>query len=171
MPFMKAASPIRRTLGYLEKSKLLLKDNVRIVLFNLNTDGKPSEGTRKFIFWHFAQMQYKNPQVQMCVFNNMTPSPCIQFFLADGSKLVMDVDSQEKETIYEQVKKIFCKSDEVLKSESLTQEKKSNPANFGYLCVHECICEIPGQVPCTRFVVPPKEMRGKYKFLGKDVED
>ncbi|CAG5135536.1 unnamed protein product [Candidula unifasciata] len=140
MPFMRGAAPIRRTLGYLEKSNLLLKENVRIVMFNFNTEGKPSDGTRSAIF-------------------------------ADGSKLVMDVDSQKKDTIYEQVRKIFCKSDEVLQKEAVAKEKKSNPASFGYMCVHECMCEIPGQAPCPAYVVPPKEQRGKFKFLHKDVED
>ncbi|KAH9512600.1 28S ribosomal protein S25, mitochondrial [Bulinus truncatus] len=170
MPFMKGAAPIRRTLKYLENGKLLLKDNVRMVAFNFNQEHPPSAGAEKFVFWHFAQMQYKNPNVNMYVFNNMTPSPYIQFFCNGGKKMVLDVDSQDKETIFNQVKKIFCKSDETLQAESVAKEKKSNPANFGYMCSHECICEIPGQIPCTKWCIPPKEQRGKFKFLGKDVE-
>ncbi|BFZ16159.1 hypothetical protein BsWGS_19198 [Bradybaena similaris] len=114
-------------------------------------------------------MQYTNPQVQTCFFN-MTPYPCIQLFLDNGSKLVMDVDCQDKETIYKQVKKIFCKS-AILKSESLAQGKIEQLSRLRHVCCHECICEIPGQVLCTRFLVPPKELPGKYKFLGKDAEE
>ncbi|RUS80636.1 hypothetical protein EGW08_011586 [Elysia chlorotica] len=171
MPFMKGAAPIRRTLKYLEQGKLVFKDNVRIVTFNYNNNHTPSTGAEDFVFWHFAQMQYKNPEVQMCVFKDMTPSPFLQVFFNGGSKLVLDIDSQNKDSIFNAVKKIFCKSEETLEAEALAKEKKSNPANFGYMCTHECICEIPGQVPCTQWVVPPKEQRGKFKFLKKDVEE
>ncbi|CAL1539276.1 unnamed protein product [Lymnaea stagnalis] len=170
MPFMKGAAPIRRTLNYLEKGKLVLKDSVKIVSFNYNTNHPPSEGAENFVFWHFAQMQYKNPSVQMLVFNDMTPSPFVQVFFNSGTKLVLDVDSQDKDRIFKEVRRIFCKSDETLAAEALAKEKKTNPASFGYMCTHECICEIPGQIPCTKWCTPPKEQRGKFKFLGKDVE-
>lgn len=63
----------------------------------------------------------------------------------------------------------FCNSEQ-LGQELLAREKKLNPANFGKGCTHECMCEIPGQVPCTLWVVPPKEQRGKYWLMGKNVE-
>uniref|UniRef100_A0A0B6ZR08 Small ribosomal subunit protein mS25 n=1 Tax=Arion vulgaris TaxID=1028688 RepID=A0A0B6ZR08_9EUPU len=171
MPFMKGPAPIRRTLKYLEQGKLILKDSVRIVAFIFNTEHPPSSGTENFVFWHFAQMQYKNPQVQLCVFQNMTPSPCLQFYFDGGSKLVLDVDNQDKDTIHDQVKKIFCKNEETLQMESIAKIKKANPASFGYMCSRECMCEIPGQVPCTRYVHPPREQRGKFVLGGKNVEE
>ena len=58
-----------------------------------------------------------------------------------------------------------------LAEEALVREKKSNPANFGQGCPRECMCEIPGQVPCTLWVTPPKEQRGKYYLYGKDVQE
>lgn len=171
MPFMRGAAPIRRTLKYLEQGQLVFKNNVKIIAINLNPDHPSSKGTKDFVFWHFAQMQYKNPEVQICVFHDMTPSPFMQVFFDSGKKLVLDVDNQNKDTILSQVRKIFCKTDETLQQEALAKEKKNNPANFGYMCEHECICEIPGQIPCTRWVTPPKEQRGKYRIEGKDWEE
>lgn len=53
---------------------------------------------------------------------------------------------------------------EVLEAEAVAKEKKDNPANFGYACDRNCICEIPGQVPCPGICPLPKHWRGKYKF-------
>ncbi|XP_005109207.1 probable 28S ribosomal protein S25, mitochondrial [Aplysia californica] len=171
MPFMKGAAPIRRTVKYLEQGALVFKDSVRIVTFHFNNNHSSSKGAEDFVFWHFAQMQYKNPNIQLCVLNNMTPSPFVQCFFDSGSKLVLDVDDQDKETILQTVKRIFCKTEETLQAEKLAKEMKTNPANFGYQCTSECICEIPGQVPCSRWVSPPKEQRGKFWLQGKDVEE
>ncbi|XP_059171825.1 small ribosomal subunit protein mS25-like [Physella acuta] len=171
MPFMKGAAPIRRTLKYLEKGSLVFKDNVKIVTFNFNRNQPSSEGTKQFVFWHFAQMQYKNPDVQMCVYNDLTPSPFFKIFFSGGSKLVLDIASQDKDEIFNQVKRIFCKNEETLPAEALAKEKKTNPANFGANCSNQCICEIPGQVPGPKYVPLPKEMRGKCKFQHKDVVD
>ena len=54
-------------------------------------------------------------------------------------------------------------------------EKKQeiNPANFGpqvHNCLRQCICEVPGQVPCPSLVELPKEMRGKYRGLHLEDE-
>lgn len=38
-----------------------------------------------------------------------------------------------------------------------------NVANFGHKFARQCICEIPGQIPCSRWEPIPIEMRGKYK--------
>ena len=46
----------------------------------------------------------------------------------------------------------------------LEQEaKQANPANFGYTFARQCICEVPGQIPCPGFSKLPVEMTGKYK--------
>jgi small subunit ribosomal protein S25 len=42
-------------------------------------------------------------------------------------------------------------------------QKKDNPANFGFGCSRQCICEVLGQVPCPGVVPLPKHMRGKYR--------
>lgn len=40
-------------------------------------------------------------------------------------------------------------------------EQKSNPANFGNKFARQCICEVPGQVPCPGWQPLPLEMTGK----------
>ena len=150
MPFMKGIAPVRRTVRYLEKGLLEFKDSVRVVTFHYNKDQSTSKGTEDFVFWHFAQMQYKNPNTQLVVLNNMTPSPFVMCHFDTGVKMTLDVDGADKDTILNQVKHIFCKTEETLQAEQLAREMKENPANFGYRCSHHCICEIPGQVACTR---------------------
>lgn len=46
MPFMKGRAPIRRTLQYLEKGRLYLKDQIKIITVNYNTHGENHKGTR-----------------------------------------------------------------------------------------------------------------------------
>lgn len=168
MPFMQGRAPIRRTLQYLEKGTLFMKDNVRIVNFHFNRDQTSSKGTEDFVFWHGNQLQYKNPDIQLSVLNDLSPSPYIQVYFDTGRKLTLDVDGQDKGTIFETVKKIFCKTEGTLQAEQLEKEAKTNPATFGYWCTRHCICEVPGQVPCPKFVILPQEMRGKYKHLYDD---
>lgn len=57
---------------------------------------------------------------------------------------------------------------EVLKAEAIAKEKKDNPANFGVGCERNCICEVPGQVPCPGTCPLPKHMRGKYRLRDDD---
>ncbi|XP_076448017.1 small ribosomal subunit protein mS25-like [Babylonia areolata] len=171
MPFMKGRSPVRYTLRYLESGKLVLKDSVRIMTINYNTGHKPSKGAYDFVFWHWPQLQYKNPEVQFLVFRNITPTPFMKVYMDNGKSLLSQLDCQPKDTIYEHVKQVFCKSDTVLQEEALARKKMSNPANFGQGCSRECMCEIPGQVPCTLWVTPPKEQRGKHYLFKKDVEE
>ncbi|XP_071439456.1 small ribosomal subunit protein mS25 [Hetaerina americana] len=164
MPFMKGSAPIRRTLKYLEAGKLVFKDRVKIFTINYNTRGDHHEGARDFTFWYLPQIQYKNPDVQVVTFKNMTPSPFIRCYMDNGTQFLIDIDSKTKEEVHNHLKKIICKSDEQLISEAEILEKKDNPANFGKGCPRHCICEIPGQVPCSGVVSLPNHMRGKYIF-------
>ncbi|KAK9510345.1 hypothetical protein O3M35_005150 [Rhynocoris fuscipes] len=164
MPFMKGAAPIRRTLKYLETGKLFFRKGVKIFSINYNTSGNNHIGARDFVFWYLPQIQYKNPNVQVVTFKNMTPTPFIQCFFDNGDKMLIDIFGKEKEDIMEHVIKVVGKSENTLKYEAQQQEKKENPANFGYFCERHCICEIPGQVTCPAVIPLPKEMRGKYKF-------
>jgi hypothetical protein len=83
MPFMKGKAPIRRTLKYLEAGKLMLKDKIRVFSINYNTFGDHHEGAKGFVFWTLPQLQYKNPNVQVVTFKNMTPSPFIQCYFGE----------------------------------------------------------------------------------------
>lgn len=85
MPFMRGPAPIRRTIEYLERNKLVLKDRVKIFSINYNTHGENHEGARQFVFWHLPQLQYKNPNIQIATFKNLTPSPFIRCYLGNLS--------------------------------------------------------------------------------------
>ena len=49
-----------------------------------------------------------------------------------------------------------------------TEQKKHNPANFGFENPRKCICVVDGQVPCPIMKELPKELRGKFKESLKD---
>ncbi|XP_065363200.1 small ribosomal subunit protein mS25 [Calliphora vicina] len=167
MPFMKGRAPIRRTLEYLSSGKLVLKDKVKIFSVNYNTYGDHHDGARDFVFWNIPQVQYKNPQVQVVTFKNMTPSPFVRCYFEDGRDMLIDVDSKNRLEIEEHLMRVVGKTKEQLHAEARLAESKDNPANFGYGCNRHCICEIPGQVPCPGTVPLPDRMRGKHIFAPK----
>ncbi|XP_017885431.1 probable 28S ribosomal protein S25, mitochondrial [Ceratina calcarata] len=163
MPFMIGRSPIRRTVNYLNAGRLILKNEIQIFSVNYNTHGDHHKGTRDFVFWHLSQVQYKNPNVQVITFKNMTPTPFITCYYDNGKRMLIDLDSRSKEDILHHLTKVVGKSSETLLQESITMKKKDNPANFGVGCLRSCMCLIPGQVPCPAIVPLPYHMRGKYR--------
>uniref|UniRef100_A0A069DP54 Small ribosomal subunit protein mS25 n=1 Tax=Panstrongylus megistus TaxID=65343 RepID=A0A069DP54_9HEMI len=164
MPFMKGPAPIRRTLKYLESGKLFFKKSVKIFSINYNTSGNHHEGARDFVFWYLPQIQYKNPNVQVITFKNMTPTPFIHCYFDNGEKMLIDIFKKKKEEILDHVIKVVGKSEHTLNLEVRMKEKKDNPANFGYYCDRHCICEIPGQLTCPGIKPLPEEMRGKFIY-------
>lgn len=168
MGFLIGEAPIRRTLKYLNAGKIVFKDKIKIFSINYNYKAENHRGAKEFVFWHFSQIQYKNPTVQLQVFKNLTPSPFITTYLENGSELLIDIDNRSKDEILNHVIKVLGKSDEVLREEAIAREKKDNPANFGFKCEKHCICQIPGQVPCPGLVRLPDFMRGK-KIHGQNL--
>lgn len=178
MPFKRGIAPIRRTINYLQANPLVFKDKVKIMTVNYNEkDVKAHDmddkfahhkGAQDFVFWNLPQIQYKNPNVQIAVMKNLTPSPFITCFLESGEKVYFDVDSQTNKEITNRLVKTLGKSEEVLAAEALASEKKDNPANFGVHSDRQCICQIPGQVPCPGLVPVPKHWRGKYVYGDED---
>lgn len=63
-----------------------------------------------FVFWHLPQIQYKNPEVQVVTFKNMTPSPFVRCYFDDGKQMLIDVDSRTREEIMEHLIKVVGKS-------------------------------------------------------------
>ncbi|XP_020285646.1 probable 28S ribosomal protein S25, mitochondrial [Pseudomyrmex gracilis] len=163
MPFMIGKEPVRRTVQYLASGRLVLKDKIQILSINYNSHGRHHKGTREFVFWHLPQLQYKNPTVQVVTFKNLTPSPFIKCYYEDGRTMLIDADNKSKDEILEHLVKVIGKSEETLIKEAIAKEQKQNPANFGVGCEKNCICHIPGQVPCPGVVPLPYHMRGKYK--------
>uniref|UniRef100_A0A1B0D4K9 Small ribosomal subunit protein mS25 n=1 Tax=Phlebotomus papatasi TaxID=29031 RepID=A0A1B0D4K9_PHLPP len=182
MPFMKGRAPIRRTIQYLKSGRLELKKQVKIFSVNYNTFGDHHKGARlvmilskkvpanenflirDYVFWNLPQIQYKNPDVQVITFKNMTPSPFIRCYFENGKDIIIDIDSKSREEIDGHLINVLGKSKELLEAEAKMAEKQDNPANFGYGCAKPCMCTIPGQVPCPAVVPLPYHMRGKYKY-------
>lgn len=168
MPFMKGPSPVRRTLKYLEAGRMVLRDKIKIFTVNYNTFEDHHQGARDFVFWCLPQIQYKNPNVQVMTFKNMTPSPFVRVFLEDGNDVVLDIDGKGNDEIQKQIVDTLCKSKLQLQAEAMAKQVKVNPANMGFGCSQSCICRVPGQVPCSGLVPLPKHMRGKYLFFERD---
>ncbi|KAF3425656.1 hypothetical protein E2986_07342 [Frieseomelitta varia] len=167
MPFMIGRAPIRRTLNYLNAGKLILKDEIQIFSVNYNIHGDHHKGAMEFVFWHLSQIKYKNPNVQVVTFKNMTPTPFIKCYYENGNTMLIDIDSKSKEEILSHLQKVIGKSLEVQQKEREAKEKKDNPANFGVGCPRSCMCVIPGQVPCPGIVPLPYHMRGKCRKQRK----
>lgn len=161
---MKGRAPVRRTMQYLTSGKLVLKERVKIFSVNYNTFGEHHAGARDFVFWNLPQIQYKNPDVQVVTFKNMTPSPFVRCYFDNGKQMLIDVDSKNRDEIMDHLIKVVGKSKEQLQAEAVLAEKKDNPANMGYGCEKHCICEVPGQIPCPGVVPLPFHMRGKHKY-------
>lgn len=131
---MKGLHPVRRTLQHLNDTRLILKPFVRIVSVNYNTRLENSEGAKQFVYWHLgkimdkplflviflislislfvAQLQYKNPEVQVITFTDLTPSPFIRVFFNSGKDLLLDIDRQSKDEIHNRIVKSLCKTQE-----------------------------------------------------------
>ncbi|KAF5294071.1 hypothetical protein FQA39_LY13545 [Lamprigera yunnana] len=142
---------------------LVLKDEIKIFTINYNIFGKHHQGTKEFTFWYLPQIQYKNPQVQIATFKNLTPSPFIRCFYESGQQMLIDCDNKSKEEIHQHLLKVVGKTKDVLQKEATAKVKKDNPANFGVGCDRHCICEISGQLTCPQIVPLPKHMRGKFR--------
>jgi small subunit ribosomal protein S25 len=129
---------------------------------------------REFYFWHIPHIQYKNPNVQIVRFLEMTPNPFIRIWFDDGNDILFDCDSQSKDDILKRLIKVVGKSKERLELEAklnVSQLSVDNPAIFGWMRSRWCMCEIPGQVPCPGVISLPKNMRGKHaQYLKEDLE-
>ena len=128
-------------------------------------------GAAEFVFWNLPQIQFKNPNVQIATFKNLTPSPFVTAYLDDGEKVLFDVDSHTNQEIMDRLETTLGKTEETLADEALAAEKKDNPANFGRLHERYCICSQPGQVPCPGLIPVPKSWRGKYFRQGHEDEE
>lgn len=80
---MKGPAPVRRTIKYLESGRLVLREKIKIFSINYNTKAEGMEhhsGARAFVFWSVPQLQYKNPNVHVVTFKNLTPTPFIKCY-------------------------------------------------------------------------------------------
>ncbi|VDK60184.1 unnamed protein product [Anisakis simplex] len=165
MPFMHGTMPLRRTFLYLHRGKIHFRDNVQVLSFGYNR--RPTEaqkGAREFVFWHWAQLQYHNPKVQLVKHVDLTVIPFAQAFLKDGREVLFDLEGRSREEIVEMLQGTLGKTELVRKRERLEAIFERNPASFGSKCERQCMCEVQGQHPCTSLLRAPQYLRGKWRW-------
>ena len=168
MPFMKGPAAWRRTFDYLNKGSLVFKDKVKVLCINFHDTEPESEGLRGFVFWHLAQIKFKNPNVQCVQLKNIVKSPFITIHAINENdkniqSVVVNCYKKNQIEILEQCKELFGKTEK-----EIFQETQKNQANFGDGCSRFCICQVEGQVACPRWKPLPYFMRGKYFHFKKD---
>ena len=183
--FMRGAAPWRNTLAYLESGNIIFRPIVRILTLNYTLEKPDSDGLRRFIFWHLAQIQYKNPTVQCVQFKNTTPTPFVSFYLSrspsdnaasetstnnsnDYEIVHMDCYKKTSNEINDSIRRVMGKSDLQQRIDSELTARLENPANFGKDCAHYCMCLVYGQMSCPGRKKLPESLRGKYTRYKMD---
>jgi len=164
MPFMKGVVPIRYTLWHLDQGSILLRPQVKIMAlcFRKKDPSPIHKGINDFVFWHWSQLQYKNPTVQIVKQPNTSPFPYFHVFLESGEEVLIDCDSKTKDEIHHQIKHTLGKTDETIARERRLRE--ANPANFGSDFKRHCMCEVSGQWPCPELIPPPAYLTGNWRW-------
>lgn len=160
--------PFRRTFEFLNSGKLILKSDVKNVLLNYTTK-QESLGLRNFIYKDVPQIQYKNRTVQITTTRNRLTYPVVHVFFGNGKKVAMDVESKTGPEILEMFGKVAGATE--MEQKDSVKEKypgRLNPANFGRFGHCYCICQKPGQRPCTAIVPHPEAKKPKFWQLKAD---
>ena len=64
------------------QGRIVLRNEVAVLKFGYHRQPTPEQaGAAEFIFWHFAQIQYKNPHVQLLKYMDISLVPYTQAFL------------------------------------------------------------------------------------------
>jgi len=165
MPFKLGEMPIRRTLFYLEQGKIVLRNDVAVLQFGSHLKPTPEQkGTHDFLFWHYSQIQFKNPHVQLIKNYDTSITPFAQAFLNDGREVMFDLEDKSKEEILSLLQGTLGKSKLVKRREFLERMQDHNPADFGSKCARQCMCEIQGQMCCTGLIEAPEYLKGKWRW-------
>jgi len=138
---------------------LKLRDQVRILCFAFDPDSKEHDGAKEFDFWHWNQLQFKNPEVQLVRHELKPPSPFIQAFLQNGQQVLIDIDGHDRGQIYDRLNKVLGKTKLVIEQEEMEKAAVENVANFGFKSLRQCICEVQGQHPCSKLIEPPQYLK------------
>jgi len=164
MPFLRGFMPIRHTKYWLEKSDLNLRDQVRILCLSFDKENNAHDGAREFEFWHWNQVQYRNPDVQLLRPNMKPPTPFFQAFLLNGQQVLIDIDGHDRGQIYERLKKVLGKTKLVIEQEKAEKEAVENVANFGTKAMRQCICEVQAQHPCPRVQNSAPYLKAQWRW-------
>uniref|UniRef100_H2ZEG9 Small ribosomal subunit protein mS25 n=1 Tax=Ciona savignyi TaxID=51511 RepID=H2ZEG9_CIOSA len=165
---MSGKYPITKTKQYLNQG-IVLRDSVRIMSINYGNyenNYEAHSGVRKIVELNLSQFQHMNPNVQVLVIKDLTPTPFFTFFLENGERFYIDAEGQDQVEILSRIQKVIGKPRELIQRE--TSAAEPNPANFGPGFKAKCICKIQGQVPCsfTSDVWPMQERRELKKHLN-----
>lgn len=163
--FTRGTTPLIQSTKYLESDPLHFRNSVQVMLAHFNEKQAASEGLKQFCVWSIPQIQYQNPNVQINILKEMTPSPWLQFFLHDPhteveETVLVDCYAKTREQISDHLRRILGKTKRMLRREASMEA--TNPANFGYDCNRWCMCEVDGQVPCPGREMMPLMKRWKY---------
>jgi small subunit ribosomal protein S25 len=167
MPFKKGPAAWRRSIDYLKSGSLVFKEKVKVCSINYNENEVESDGLKRFVFWHLAQIQFKNPNVQCVQLKNIVKSPFITFHTEDEQGKINSIHVNCYKKTHGEILN-YCKRLVGKTSEELEKEAQINEANFGEGCKRYCICLVEGQMACPRYKPLPHFMRGKYVYIKKD---
>ncbi|CAK5053572.1 unnamed protein product [Meloidogyne enterolobii] len=164
MPFMRGVMPLRRTYYYMEQGKIIFRNEVKI--FTIAYHRMPNEaqkGASDFVYWHWNQLLFKNPEIQFVRQDNISIAPFAIAFLGDGREVPFDLEWMTHQEIGDVLRKTLGKSTLVRKAEELEKMAKCHPADFGENCQRQCICEVQGQHPCTSLIYAPKHISESWR--------
>ncbi|XP_065656971.1 small ribosomal subunit protein mS25 [Hydra vulgaris] len=165
----KGKFPFRRTIEFLSSGTIILQKRIQVISVSFTTDNS-GKGLRDFVLRDLPRLQFKNPTRQFVCFRNRHEFPQITFYYKDGGKQMIAVDNKPADEILKLVEVAgAAPHSEILKSEEVEYPGRLNPANFGKYGHCFCICEKPGQVPCTARVCMKKSVKwwqNKEKSTG-----
>ncbi|KAI6203631.1 hypothetical protein M3Y94_00579400 [Aphelenchoides besseyi] len=165
MPFKIGQMPLRRTLYYLEQGKIILRNDVAVLLLGYHRKPEPQQvGLSEFIFWHYAQLQYKNPHLQLIKQPDVNITPFAQAYLKDGREVLFDLENKTRDEIVNLLQGTLGKTALVKHREFLESMQDHNPAEFGENCARHCMCEIQGQRCCTAVLPASEHMKGRWRW-------
>ncbi|KAJ1369831.1 28S ribosomal protein S25, mitochondrial [Parelaphostrongylus tenuis] len=146
MPFMHGLMPLRRTFYYLFTGKDQVQGRCTSVRYGFSSTAIKRRTARcsRFRFWHWAQLQYKNPRVQLIKHVDTVITPFARAYLKDGREVLFDLEGMTREEIESRIARTLGKTELVEKREELMEIVKLNPADFGSKCKRQCMCEIQG---------------------------
>uniref|UniRef100_A0A915Q1V3 Ribosomal protein/NADH dehydrogenase domain-containing protein n=1 Tax=Setaria digitata TaxID=48799 RepID=A0A915Q1V3_9BILA len=145
MSFKLGTVPLRRTYLYLQQGTIQFRDCVKIFAIGYKQfprDDRRHKGVIEFVFWHWAQLQYNNPYVQLVRLTNISVVPFAKAFLSDGREVLFDLENRKREEIEEIFRTTLGKTEVSLRRERLEKMLRTDQALFGRKCKRECICEL-----------------------------
>ncbi|KAL3314785.1 28S ribosomal protein S25, mitochondrial [Cichlidogyrus casuarinus] len=173
MPFLKGGrQAVTRTLKYLNAGRTVFRENVKVVLINHLPGMNISHGADEFIKFFLPPIQFKNPEVQVLTYKNLSPHPYVQIFLSNGEEVLVNCSFRTHNEIHEHIRNTFGKTEEELQKESIENQVILNPAYFGKEYKRQCICEVYDQSPCSASVGKPKpwpNLTNTAPFISEEI--